>query len=206
VPTKAELQVAYADYLSMCDRASAAVVALDFAGAVSHADQSLSLLQRSLQFQRKFQKDSPILVPSIDLLVRFAAPLFAFAPIDRLTTWFGNLSRAEKQHCSFLQEKLELAQRQLQLASKIWANLLEADSKPVPFSNQNPIAQVWVQMGVVEQSSDRFRLTANYQKQVYGKCSTCGLLVRGMFTAFLEPRTCPACQQKRLFVIGKRVI
>ena len=207
--TKRELETDYERCEQIRRGAASAVAAHDYPQAVRQAESALPHLHAAVRFQRLHLKAAPI-VPVLEVIFRYAPPLFLARSLDAVEAWYAGGTRGEKAALSDLPERLATARSRLARAVELWSAFAGADgtlSAPVDKVGAD-LLRVWTSAGLVAPHPTipkRFTRITDVRRPAAGKCAGCGKERVAPLADLLDPSTCPACGRRCVFVLTRRV-
>lgn len=206
--TKAELEAAHARYRDTCAAAARAEADRDFHAAVRAAADGLPLVHSAVAFQRRFLKVEPD-APTLDVLFRYAPPLFLGAALSAAEHWYAGGTRTERGALPDVPERLAAARRRLTRAAELWAPLAASSGARLTLDGRDTdadeVVAVWLSVGAVRAAGGGYARTSDPRRPARGKCSACGGVLAAPLAKLLDPFPCPACRQPRPFVIVGRL-
>jgi hypothetical protein len=210
VAKKADQEAAHSRYTSLLDEAKTAERNKDFHIVVTRAEAALPSQRDSLAFQRRYLKIERPPLPAVDLLTRYAPPLFAYRVLDALEAWIAECKKAERDAYPHLRGQLETARQVMATASRVWS-AWQADLDTPAGEDKatvTALAKVWSSAGAIIRRPDTTKKTyavvTRVHQEVWGKCPSCGRPHRATYLAMLEPLACPGCAKRGTFTITKR--
>jgi hypothetical protein len=207
---KAELEASFRKCSALCTEAVQAEADNDFTRLLDRAGATLPLLRESIAFLRRYQKIEAPNLPSVDLILRYAPPMFATRSLDSVDEWFAASSRSERKTYPDLPDRLADARRLLTLAVRVWPPWPAVAQSEVKAEGAE-VAQLfnfWSRYGAVVKQPGRtpttFAPVTHPRCRARGKCPTCGRSDEAAWADLLVRRTCPHCNCAGQFVIVAR--
>jgi hypothetical protein len=209
---KAELEADHGRYLASCGAVAQAEAARAFHDAVRQAQTSLSLVNPSATYQRRFLKIETPVTPTLNCILRYAPPLFLSQALDAVEAWYATGTRTERNALPNLPRQLESARHLLGEAVKLWSALAASPDAKVGLDGRCPTASAlvatWLALGTVTETRlagySEYVRTSDPRRAARGKCAVCGQLLSVPLAKLLDPFPCPKCRQSRVFVIVGR--
>ena len=183
----------------------------DYHHALDVAASTLPLLRESFAYLRRYQKVEAPQLPTVELILRCAPPLFARRALDTVDEWFTELNRAERTTYHDLPGRLAAARRRLALAVRVWPSWPATTPPQVAPADANDVARlfdVWTRYGAIARRPGTappvYEPVTHPLRRARGKCPTCGRADEAGWAALLGPRPCPHCRATGEFVIVAR--
>jgi hypothetical protein len=212
VAKKADLQAAYDRCEQMRHSVAAAEQSRDYPLAVRYATGVLPDQHDAVTFQRRFLKSPTFTTPAVDVILRYAPPVFLSKVLDAVQEWFDAGSKPERTALPEMPKRIEAARHLLAHAVELWGVLAESPKavlRPPATPSTAAVVPFWVSAGVVAlrpQDPGTYARVSDPQRQAVAKCSGCGRERTAPLAALLEPTTCNACQRRCNFVLIRRVL
>ncbi len=205
---KAELEHVYNQYRHSCAVAIGAVSAGDFQTGIREAESSLSHVYPTITYQKRFLKTEPD-APTLDVLLRYAPPLFLGQAIDAVERWYLSGTRTERGNLPDVSERIASARSRATLARELWSVLDAAPDAHLAVSNRNPaeleIVRTWLRLGAVAPSArygpQQYERVSDPRRSACGRCSGCGYTITATLSRLLDPFPCPGCRREHPFVL-----
>ena len=205
---KAELEYEYNRYHHSCAVVAGAVSRGDFQTAVREAEVSLPLVYPALAYQKRFLKTEPD-APTLDVLLRYAPPLFWGRAIDAVERWYLSGTRTERGNLPDVSERIASARSRVALARELWSVLDAAPDAHLAVSDRNPAeletVRAWLRLGAVAPSTrfgpQQYERVSDPRRSVCGRCPGCGHTITATLSRLLDPFPCPGCRREHLFVL-----
>jgi len=209
---KVDLEAAFRFCSARSSDALQAEIAGDFSAVLNIAESCLPRLRESIAYLRRFQSiDAPKLI-AVELILRYAPPMFAPNYLNAVEEWCAKLNRSERNCYPNLPAEIESARHRMALAARIWPHWPSSSSNQLAESRSIDALQiidVWRRFGAIEREgtnqSGSYRLVSHPKSATRGKCNLCGSEDRAPLFDLLKYRKCPRCQQTGMFTIVGRV-
>src|SRR5262245_45206661 len=120
VAKKADLEASFRECSARCAEATRAEANGDFAVVLERAASTLPRLREYIAYLRRYQQVEAPRLPSVDLILHYAPPMFARRSLDAVGAWLAEATRAERRLYPDLPGRLETARRRLALAARVW--------------------------------------------------------------------------------------
>jgi hypothetical protein len=153
---------------------------------------------------------------AITTICKYAPPLFEHAAIESLAEFIKStriLASSEKGYLS----SIDAARKREQHAHKLWSCL---EKRPetlqcnihkelgVIHEDTIEIVELWEVLGVIDKEPEarsyRLRFRTQLDKEIEGRCQSCGVRGKGQKESFLKPVTCQKCGAKGYYHIEYR--
>lgn len=211
---KADLEVAYSRHDNLCRQAATLEAQSDYRSALQRAESGLSTLRDALTYQRRYLKVAQPPLTAADRIMRLAPPLFARRSLDALEAYCDGRAKAERAAFPGLTQQLAAARQTLALAVRLWSEMNVTPAAPIypPATDRTSagITDVWLAMGLVVRAGPAgatvYKVVTDLWRDAVGKCSGCGCIRQAAAVQLLEPMACPSCNERRSFVITRRVL
>jgi hypothetical protein len=209
VAKKADLEASFRACSARCAEAARAEADGDYPRALDRAEAALPLLREYVAFLRRYQKvEAPGLSP-VDLIVRYAPPMFAGRSLDAVDAWVAEANRAERAAYPDLPDRLAEARRRLALAVLVWPVWpAAARNRHVDAAGAADLLDFWTRYGAVAHRPGTappvYEPVTHPRRRARGKCPTCGRADEAEWAALLGPRACPHCRATGEFAIVAR--
>ncbi|HJZ94797.1 MAG TPA: hypothetical protein VKE40_28280 [Gemmataceae bacterium] len=207
---KADLEASFRECLARCGDAARAEVDGDFAAVLERAESTLPLLRAYIAYLRRYQGVEAPRLPSIELILHYAPPMFSRRSLDAVDAWLAQASRTERGAYPDLPVRLTDARRRLALAARVWPSWRAAASDRVS-PDAAEVAQLfdfWIGYGAVVKCAaphpPQYQLVTHPQRKALGKCARCGHKDIADWADLLGARVCPHCRATSDFVIVAR--
>jgi hypothetical protein len=210
VAKKADLEASFRACSARCAEATRAEADGDYARVLERAESTLPLLRESIAYLRRYQKVTAPYLPSVDLILRYAPPLFAGQSLDAVAGWFSGASWPERAAYPDLPGRLDAARRRLALAVRVWpAWPAAAAPQAADPAGASELQEFWMRYGAVARrpgaAPPAYEPVTHPRRWARGKCSRCGRSDEAEWADLLAPRTCPHCRAETEFVIVARI-
>lgn len=209
---KAELEASFRATQARCAEAARAEADGDFSRVLERAEAAIPLLRESIAFLRRYHKVRFPNLPAVDLILRYAPPLFARRSLDAIDRWFAGASRAERAAYPDLADRLAAARRLLDLAVRVWPCVSAAARQPTSAPNTAEATRfldLWVRMGAVARrhgsQPPAYEPVTHQRRQARGKCPRCARSTEAAWAELLFPFACPHCRATGQFVLVARI-
>lgn len=211
---KEELQFEKAEYYALLARAKEAEAAGDFPKAVEWAVQSWQYVPGMMQYERKYENREFKSVDTIDVVLEHAPWLFDMGSLNELERLLRSKRQIDRDASDDLAARLREAQGLCRDAVVLW-NAIESHPGITiaelgellggSAAGRLRVIEAWIRLGALCESREggarRLSLVTRMDEVVAGKCSECGVSVKGPKRALLPPRTCPKCKRMSSFAI-----
>jgi hypothetical protein len=209
VAKKADLEASFRACQTRCAEATRAEGQGDYARVLERAESTLPLLRESIAYLRRYQKVKAPYLPSVDLILRYAPPLFARRSLDAVDGWFAGASRPERAAYPDLPDRLDAARRRLALAVRVWpAWPAAAVRQATDAAEVSGLLDLWMRYGTVARKPGTappvYAPVTHPRRRARGKCARCGRSDEAAWADLLVPRICPHCRTEAVFVIVAR--
>jgi hypothetical protein len=209
VARKADLEASFRACSARCAEAARAEADGDYPRVLEAVAVALSVLHDYVAFLRRYQKVEAPGLPPIDLIVRYAPPMFAGRSLDAVDAWLAGANRAERAAYPDLSDRLAAARRRLALAVVVWpAWPAAAPNRHADAAGAADLLEFWTRYGAVARRPGAappvYEPVTHPHRRARGKCPTCGRAGEAEWAALVGPRTCPHCRATGEFVIVAR--
>jgi hypothetical protein len=212
--TKAEMELARANYFARLSDARLALQTGLYAIAIQHAVSSLEFVDGMMQFERKYEKREFKSIETIDIVLRYAPLIFDYQSLDALDSLLRSQKRIDKNASADLAAMLARARQLMWDAHRFW-DLLEQsrefrqdEARKTLGGDQDCwrwLAESWEAMGYLrrtpEGGSYRLALITRMDDAVMARCPECGATGRAPKSKVLYEINCPKCRARVCFVI-----
>ena len=196
---KVDLEATYRDYAARCAEAAQAETDRDYQKMLARAETTVPLFGEAPR------------LPSVELILRYAPPLFAWRALDAVDEWYAQASRTDRKAYSDLPDRMQATRGLLALATRLWPSW-----RPGPVaaagSDLAKVAQLldfWTTYGAVVRRGSTtapvYALVTHPQRPARGKCARCGHEKEAKWAEFLDATACPHCRATSSFAIVARI-
>jgi hypothetical protein len=211
VAKKVDLEATYRDYAARCAEAAQAEGDRDYQKMLGRAESTVPLLSEAITYLRRYQKVEAPRLPSVELILRYAPPLFAWRALDAVDEWYAQASRTDRKAYSGLPDRVQATRRLLALATRLWPSW-RAGPIAAAGGDLAQVAQLldfWTTYGAVVRrgstTAPTYELVTHPQRRAQGKCAHCGQQKDAKWSELLDATDCPHCRTKSPFVIVARI-
>lgn len=207
---KADLEESFRACSARCAEAARAEADGDYPRAVERAAAALPALRAWVVFLRRYQKVEAPDLPPVELILKYAPPLFAGAALQAVEAWAAEAGRPERALYPDLPARLGEARRRLALAVRVWPAWPAAAPSTSPAADPAEVTELldfWVLYGAVVRRGGLgpgYEPVTHPRRPARGKCGRCGRDDRAAWAELLEDRACPQCGARSHFVIVPR--
>ncbi|HKB02729.1 MAG TPA: hypothetical protein VKD90_10945, partial [Gemmataceae bacterium] len=177
---KVDLEATYRDYAARCAEAAQAETDHNYTRMLARAEPTVPLLGEAITYLRRYQKVEAPRLLSVELILRYAPPLFARRALDAVDEWYAQASRTDRKAYSDLPEKVLTTRRLLALAARLWPSW-RAGPVAAAGADLAKVAQLldfWTTYGAVVRrgstTAPAYELVTHPKRQARGKCARCG--------------------------------
>lgn len=207
---KADLETSFRAAQAQCAEAAHAEAAGDYPRALERAESALPRLREYIAFLRRYQKVEAPHLPAVDLLLRYAPPLFARRALDAVGDWLVQGTRTERAAYPDLPDRLEVARHRLRLAVRLWPGWpASAPGPAADTAEARQLLEFWTRLGAIARrpgtSPPGYEPVTHPERPARGKCPRCGRADEAAWADLLFPRTCPHCRARSEFVLVARI-
>lgn len=208
---KVDLEATYRDYAARCAEASRAETDRNYTRMLARAESTVPLLGEAIAYLRRYQKVEAPRLPSVELILRYAPPLFARRALDAVDEWYAQASRPDRKAYSDLPDRVQATRGLLALATRLWPSW-RAGPVTAGGGDLAKIAQLldfWTTSGAVvrrgSMTAPEYQLVTHPRRQARGKCARCGHQKEAVWAELLDATACPHCGATSPFVIVARI-
>lgn len=209
--TKAELQTAF----ERCEQRRRDVSPLEAARSYAQVVQALLAVlpdqHAAVSYQRRYLKSPAPVTPALDLILRYAPPMFQGGALTAVQQWYDSGTKTERAALPDFPAKIETARAVLAHAVQLWGVLAEhptAILRPTATAHDAAVLPIWISAGVIAQRPEdpaTCSRVSDTRRPAVAKCAGCGRERTALLAELLEPATCPACLHRCVFVLTRRV-
>jgi hypothetical protein len=215
--TKAEMERHRDQYRLWVSKAQASAQQRFYREAVELAVSSFGSVDGMMQYERKYGGTESVYVEAIDIVLRYAPPLFHFQSLDSLDSLLKNQRRIERNASGDVPERLREARALMWDAHRLWCHLeRHSDCRQDELfgvlgghrDRWRSIAEAWDSIGLIRRAPDggsfSLSLYTRMDEVVPGKCPSCGVVGKAPKTKLLEEHHRPKCHASVYFVLLAR--
>jgi len=211
VAKKVDLEASFRACSARCAEAARAEAASDYPRVLDQAESTLPLLRQYIAYLRRYQKVEAPHLPSVDLILTYAPPIFGRRSLDLVDAWFAEGSRTERAAYPDLPDRLATARGRLALAVRLWPMWPATVGTPISAPDAAEAAllfDVWTRCGAIARrpgvSPPAYAPVTHPRRRARGKCPHCGRADEAAWADLLDTRRCPHCRAEGPFVIVAR--
>lgn len=209
---KVDLEAAYSRSIVDWQTVNRAVTEHDYPDAVWSAVKGLPHLWDAVGYQRRYLQVEQPPLSTVEVICRYAPPLFARRELDAVEEWWNSGKRSDKKVYAAVATELASAQRAMTLAARLWdaADGKTSLSRDTDDKVAKHIIGTWTAMGVVSLQRSNGATVSRHVTQidgrVQGKCASCGTSRQFVLLEVMGSSTCERCGRMSEKAIERRLV